>query len=284
MKMSLRKVAITKIRISDLKGIIQVVFLLTASVKKEKVVKGKVDNAVRIATKTMAISNNKINKIKHIGYNRSEIYIKDAVTANRLLDLKDSKEYYVPVRAKRIKGVLIDWDSELPLHELYEAMTEKERRGITQIDRMKRRIYNKEKQANEMVDTNNLILTWEGDVRPDKVSLYDELMSLRVRSYVEAVKQCFNCYKFGHIKTVRRAKQRCIICGKEETHERCEKSVKCANCREEHKSTYRKCKVYKYNMELKKITAENNVSLRGTESLVIRDKPQKMPSLTSKRS
>jgi len=58
-------------------------FILAASVKKEKAVKGKVGNAVRIATKTMAISN-RIIKIKHLGYNRREIYIKDAFTANKL--------------------------------------------------------------------------------------------------------------------------------------------------------------------------------------------------------
>lgn len=107
----------------------------------------------------MAISN-RIIKIKHLGYNRSEIYIKDAFTANKLLDLKNSDiEYFVPGRTKRIKGVLIDWDSELPLHELYEAMNEVERRGIIQIERLKKRIYNKEKQESSMINTNNLVLT-----------------------------------------------------------------------------------------------------------------------------
>lgn len=47
-------------------------FILGASVKKKKVVKGKVGNAVRIATKTMAISN-RIIKIKQLGYNRRDI-------------------------------------------------------------------------------------------------------------------------------------------------------------------------------------------------------------------
>jgi len=85
--------------------------ILIASVKKEKLVKEKVGNAIRIATKTMSLSNNKIIRIKHLGYNKSEVYFKDVITANKYLELKDSDtEYYVPGRAKRTKGVLTDWD------------------------------------------------------------------------------------------------------------------------------------------------------------------------------
>lgn len=40
--------------------------ILIGSVKKEKLVKGKVGNTVRIATKTMSLSNNKIIRIKHL--------------------------------------------------------------------------------------------------------------------------------------------------------------------------------------------------------------------------
>lgn len=258
--------------------------IVGASVRREKIVKGKIGNAVRIATKTMAISN-KIIKIKHLGYNRSEIHIKDVVTANKILDLKESDiEYYVPGRAKRIKGVLIDWDSELPLHELYEAMTETERRGIIQIERLKKRIYNREKQESLMIDTNNLVMTWEGNARPDKISLCGGMMSLRVRPFVEAVRQCFNCFKFGHVKAVCRAKQRCIVCGEEGIHGRCEKPLSCTSCGEAHKSTDRRCNVYQYNMELKKVMAENNVSLREAEGILKIDIPKKLPRVINIRT
>lgn len=70
-------------------------FILIASVRKEKIIKGKVGNAVRIATKTMDI-NNKIIKIKQLGYNRSEIHIKDAFTANKILDLKERHRILCP--------------------------------------------------------------------------------------------------------------------------------------------------------------------------------------------
>lgn len=89
-------------------------------------------------------------------YNKGEVYFKDVITANKYLELKDSDiEYYVSGRAKRTKGVLTDWDRKLPIHELYEAMTEEERKSIIQIDRLKKRTYNREKQESMMFDTNN---------------------------------------------------------------------------------------------------------------------------------
>lgn len=109
-------------------------------------------------------------------------------------------------------------------------------------------------------------------------------MSLRVRSFVEAVRQCFNCYKFGHVKAGCRTKQRCILCGEERMHGRCEKSLRCANCGEAYKSTDRRCSVYQYNMELKKVMAENNVSLREAEELLKIDNPKKLPSVTNIRA
>lgn len=63
--------------------------ILIASVKKEKLVKEKVGNAIRIATKTMRHSSNKIIRIKHLGYNKSEIHFKDIITANKFLEMKD---------------------------------------------------------------------------------------------------------------------------------------------------------------------------------------------------
>lgn len=167
-------------------------FVVMASMKKEKMVKGKVGNAVRIAKKTMSINRNKIIKIKNLGYNKSEIHLKDAITANKLMDLKKRDvEYYVPGRAMRTKGVVIDWDKELPIHEMYEAMSIEERRGILQIDRMKKRIYNRERQENMSVDTDSLIVTWEGNARPEKISLWNDIMTLRVRPYIESVRQCY---------------------------------------------------------------------------------------------
>jgi len=163
-------------------------------------------------------------------------------------------------------------------------MTEKERKGIIQIDRLEKRTYNREKQESMMFDTNNLIIVWEGNYRPDKISLCGGMMTLRVRPFVEAVRQCLNCYKFGHVKAGCKAKQRCIICGEEGIHGRYDKPVRCANCGKGHKSTDRKCNIYQYNAELKRVMAENNISLREAEGLIKVDKTIELPSVTNIKS
>ncbi|EFN69419.1 hypothetical protein EAG_04177, partial [Camponotus floridanus] len=78
--------------------------------------------------------------------------------------------------------------------------------------------------------TNNLIIVWEGNYRPDKISLCGGMMTLKVRPFVEAARQCFNCYKFGHVKAGCKAKHRRIICRKEGIHGKCDKFVRYANC------------------------------------------------------
>lgn len=57
------------------------------------------------------------------------------------------------------------------------------------------------------------------------------------------------------------AKQKkCINCGEKE-HGRCEENVRCANCGGLHKATFKRCPDYEINWQLKKIMAEENVSI-----------------------
>lgn len=98
------------------------------------------------------------------------------------------------------------------------------------------------------------------------------------------IRQCFNYYKFGHVKAGYRAKQRYIICGEEGIHGRCDKPVRCANCGKGHKSTDRKCNIYQYNAELKRVMAENNISLKEVEGLIKVDKTEELLSMKNIRS
>lgn len=72
--------------------------------------------------------------------------------------------------------------------------------------------------------------------------------------------------------------------GEEGIHGRCEKAVKCANCGESHKSTDKRCNMFQYNMELKKIIAENNISLREAEDISKIHNPIKLPRITNIRT
>lgn len=67
-------------------------------------------------------------------------------------------------------------------------------------------------------------------------------------------------------------------------HGKCEKPIRCANCEKEHKSTNRRCNIYQYNAELKRIMAENNISLKESEGLIKVNKIKELPSIMNIRS
>lgn len=57
-----------------------------------------------------------------------------------------------------------------------------------------------------------ILITWEGNELPGKISLYESKIKIRIRPFVETVKQCYNCLKFGHVKAMCEAPKVCIGC------------------------------------------------------------------------
>lgn len=55
-------------------------------------------------------------------------------------------------------------------------------------------------------------------------------------------------------------------------------------CGKGHKSTDKKCNVFLYNTELKRVTAENNISLKEAVGVVNMDKTKELPRRTYLRS
>lgn len=74
---------------------------------------------------------------------------------------------------------------ELPLHELVEAMTCKNR--LIKMERMKRGYLDVHLKENEVVYTDKVILTYEGNELPSEVQLYNNLVRVRVRPFIEPV-------------------------------------------------------------------------------------------------
>lgn len=94
---------------------------------------------------------------------------------------------------------------------------------------------------------------------PDKLNIYEGLGKIPIRPFVELVTQCFQCYGYGHWKENYRKKKICVICG-EEFHGRCKKKEKCVNCKEEHKTNDRRCRIYNRYVAMNKAVAEDRIS------------------------
>ena len=93
-------------------------------------------------------------------------------------------------------------------------------------------------------DTNMFILTFNGDVLPEK--MYVGPIRVNVRQYIPNPRRCFQCQKLGHTKGFCNGVERCDNCG-QPGHQRgdCGVSPFCVNCEGDHPLSSRECPVWK---------------------------------------
>lgn len=201
------------------------------------------------------------NDILMISHASAEVKFDNATDANSCLDTITQFEKSIDLsattdrRSLSCRGVITDWDETI--NELWEAIDEKE--VIMKIEKMYRKIWDKNEKAAKEEDTGNIIVTFSGSQVRNKVGLWGGRFSIKVRPFITTVRQCFNCFKFGHIKAVCRSEEICIVCGMR-AHGPCDREPKCRNCDKNHRSTFRKCIEYEYNRKVHVVMAYNNVS------------------------
>lgn len=167
---------------------------------------------------------------------------------NKILDLS------IALNNIRTKGIIKDWDKEMSLIELAEAIYDS--RGVTSLQRMTfKRSNNKKEGTTEWAFGNNIIITFEGRSIPSELSLWSGATGIKIYPYIEKVVQCYNCFKYGHVSKICRSPRRCVICG-EAFHDRCMENNRCINCGLNHRSDDKRCEAYQYNRELKSIMAK----------------------------
>lgn len=200
----------------------------------------------------------KVRCVKDRGHARVELEFNSIAEANRCLEDKHNTlvAFDIPYRIKQCKGVITGWDISMPLYHLAEVLAPC--RGIISLERLFKKVWNKETKTSSKVKTHVVCCTWEGSEVPKEVKIYGGLSNLKVRPYVDTVMQCFRCYKFGHMrKHCRVTAAVCLVCGND-----CQEQNNCINCGGRHKPTSRKCDIYVYNSEIKKVMANEGVAFK----------------------
>lgn len=100
---------------------------------------------------------------------------------------------------------------------------------------MYRRKWNEKSKKSLNVKTDNIVIIMKGENLSREICIFDNRVKLRVRPYIQSVRQCYNCYKFGHIKQFYKSNTVCINCGRE-AHGLCEVESCCCNCGGGHRS------------------------------------------------
>ena len=151
---------------------------------------------------------------------------------------------------------------ELSLATPEEIETAFKKQGIKEYRRVTIR------RNDETTQTHTYILTFEKPSIPKEIRIGYTIE--RVEQYIPAPLRCFKCQKFGHHKEICRGCQVCGKCGEcdpDYMENEC-KSIKCANCHEEHPAFSRSCAIYKKEKEIMFIKHTKNIPFPEARKIV----------------
>jgi hypothetical protein len=186
----------------------------------------------------------------------SKILFKDNKKFKLETKKKSSKKYYEAV----IKGISINMakDCKAELENVgIEAVNNFNKNDEYKIIKVQ---FSNEQSMNKVI--NDGLLLW-----------YNKF---KVEKYIQPIKpiQCFNCQKFGHFSAKCEVKTSiCVKCGGTHKLADCQSDqIKCANCKENHTSSYAGCKIFQKQVKEKiehiKKKADSHVGNRQFSQIV----------------
>ncbi|KAL0869649.1 hypothetical protein ABMA27_005898 [Loxostege sticticalis] len=215
------------------------------------------------------LKKNKFNNIvdgslKKIGRNRLAISFSNFSSANEFInsDTLKSNFYkaFVPVfsvtRMGVVRGVPCEWTDEDIINNITVPIG---CGNIIKVRRLKKKSVVNGKSEFTPIET--VVLTFDGQILPKRVFLCYN--SLPVDLYIYPTVQCFNCCRYGHIKTQCRSTPKCYKCGQGHSGESClaeEEEVSCCLCTGSHYANSKKCPEFNRQKSIKETMAKNCIS------------------------
>lgn len=202
--------------------------------------------------------------IKRIGRNRiamSFSHFEDAnsFVNNSVLSVNKYKAFIPSFNTTRmgvVRGIPADWSDE----EVMVNISVPSGCGdILKIRRLKRKTIINDKV--EFIPIETVVLTFDGQVLPERVYLCYN--SLPVDLYIFPTIQCFNCCRYGHIKSHCRSKPQCYKCGQEHSGDNCsldDEFLKCCLCSGSHRATSKNCPEFYRQKSIKETMAKRSIS------------------------
>lgn len=204
-----------------------------------------------------------INEIKKVGRNRVICDCNEANVANSLVLAEELKKQNLKVfipnflisRAAIVKNIDSDF-SEERLKNIIDSRQFK----IKNIVRLNRRINNNDGDV-EYVPTNTIKIFFFGQRIPEYIYIWNARFSCE--PFIPATKQCYKCFRFGHLsKQCRSTSDKCFMCG-DTGHSKkdCTTTTPtCTNCGEQHESTNKNCPERKRQDNINVVMATHNIS------------------------
>ena len=170
-------------------------------------------------------------------------------TTQKLLSLKKiaNTDVTIAINQRLSQSRCTIYATSLLQHSESELAEDFEDRGVVEVRRIKKRI------NGDLIDTPIHILTFDSLEPPDQI--YHGWVKYSTRRYIPRPRQCFNCFKFGHIAIAcRTTEQICINCARtKHTESRCGAPTECALCGGDHTATSKACPHYKLHNRTQEI-------------------------------
>ncbi|XP_028174015.1 uncharacterized protein LOC114362705 [Ostrinia furnacalis] len=202
--------------------------------------------------------------LKRIGRNRISIAFSNFEDANAFLNsnLLKSNTYkaFIPTfnvtRMGVIRGVPVGWSDEDIINNISVPTG---CGNIIKVRRLKKKTTSIGKT--EFVPIETVVVTFDGQILPKRVFLCYN--SLPVDLYIYPTIQCFQCCRYGHVKSQCRSLARCFKCGMGHTGDTCdvdEENISCFLCSGLHMATSRKCPEYDRQRSIKESMAKSCIT------------------------
>lgn len=156
-----------------------------------------------------------------------------------------------------VKGIPREYEEE-DVKDNMESEVE-----VTKVERMKKR-----NREGELFDTTNVKVTFQGNKHPESIAIFG--CKFKVELYIFPVKQCMNCWGYGHKKDQCKRVAKCRSCGEEKHQDEC-RMVKCINCGGNHKATERECPMRQEQREITEVMQREKISFGEARKKCIRE-------------
>lgn len=200
--------------------------------------------------------------LKKIGRNRISVQFTSSEDANIFLSnpilRSHNYEVVIPTHIVTRMGVIRGVPVDIGMDELVSSLKFDISTEIIKARRLNRKIV-KEDRTTEWIPTQTVVLTFSGQISPSHV--YCFFTSFPVEKYILPTIQCFNCCRFGHVKSKCRSNPRCYKCGEPHPGDSCVSSVTtCIHCNDKHSAIDKICPEMKRQKQIKIIMSQDNIS------------------------
>lgn len=231
------------------------------------------NNNIKIARDIFNLKLTDILKITNKGLNRIAVQFTNCFAANNFVKnnslIDKGYKIFIPFNFVTSKGIARRVDLDLSEEELLKHCSTKDKIKILNVRRMNRKIVNEDKTVT-YVPTGTVLFTFQGLNIPKYINFY--YLEFNVSIYVAPVTQCFKCLRYGHTRNNCKGRERCFNCAGNIHNSEDEPCItRCFFCKDEHKSTDKRCPEQVRQKNIKSLMAFENITFFEANAMVKRN-------------